>query len=158
MTKIYFDSLSITQLKMNTLLTIIAFCIFVIVFLYLSSWLSSTETAITNLSNRRLAILRQRQGRNVDYLLQLKKRLPRTLITLLIANNIVNILLSSLTALISNKIFHATGVSIAIGTVTFMLILFGEIVPKSKAIHQSLKISQKRARTLYYLNGRVPKT
>lgn len=137
---------------MDTTILIIALCLFNILFIFFSAWLSSTETAITNLSNRQLAILSQKKVKNIHYLLQLKKRFSRTLITLLIANNVVNILLSSLTALVANKIFRTTGVSIAIGMVTFMLILFGEIVPKSRAILESVKISQKRARKLFYLN------
>ena len=95
--------------------TFVSLSLFILLFIYLSSWLSSTETAITNLSNRRLAILREKNVKNIQYLLELKKRLPRTLIELLIANNAVNILLSSMTALIANRLFHATGVSIAIG-------------------------------------------
>lgn len=136
---------------MSSSLTFISLSIFIIICIYFSSWLSSTETAITNLSNRQLAILRQKKDKHFHYLLQLKKRFSRTLITLLIANNVVNILLSSITALIANRIFHSIGVSITIGTVTFMLILFGEIVPKSRAILESVQISQKRARTLFYL-------
>ena len=137
---------------MNTSLTFFSLILFVIIFIYFSSWLSSTETAITNLSNRRLAILRNQNIKNINHLVELKKRLPRTLITLLIANNVVNIVLSSMTALIANQLFHATGVSIAIGVVTFMLILFGEIVPKSKAILQGEALIQRRAGTLFILS------
>lgn len=136
---------------MNHWLTIVGMAGFVLLFLYFSSWLSSTETAITNLSNRRLAILKQRNVKNIGYLLELKKRLTRTLITLLIANNVVNILLSSVTALIANQLFHAAGVSLAIGFVTFLLILFGEIVPKSAALLRGETIIQRRAGLLFFL-------
>ena len=137
---------------MSVLITLIGLSIFVIVFIYFSSWLSSTETAITNLSNRRLAILRNQNVKNIQHLLELKKRITRTLITLLITNNVVNIILSSITALIANTLFHATGVSIAIGVVTFMLILFGEIVPKSRAILQGEALILRRAGALFILS------
>lgn len=136
---------------MNTPITFLSLSIFIFIFIYLSAWLSSTETAITNLSNRRLAVLKKNNIKNINYLLHLKKKLTLTIITLLIANNVVNILLSSITALIANKLFHATGVSITIGIVTFTLILFGEIIPKSKAILQGEAIIQRRAWALFML-------
>ncbi len=136
---------------MDEIILIIVLIFFIAAFVYLSSWFSSTETAITNLSNRRLAILRSQNTKNIHYLLRLKERLPRTIVTLLIGNNVVNILLSSVTALLANRIFRARGVSVTIGAVTFLLILFGEITPKSKALLDSSRISNRRAPLTYYL-------
>jgi putative hemolysin len=134
---------------MQNIILIIVLILFISIFIYLSSWFSGTETAITNLSNRRLAILRSQNEKNVRFLLRIKKRLPRTIVTLLIANNVVNIMLSSVTALLANRIFRARGVSITIGAVTFLLILFGEIVPKSKALIESSRMAQRRASLTY---------
>jgi len=121
------------------------------VLLYFSHWFSITETAITNLSSLKIATMKKRKEKNVDYIIELKKDMDRTLIALLVGNNTVNILLSSLAALIANYFFHAIGISIVIGIMTIMVVLLGEIVPKSKALRNSTKITSNHAKIVYYL-------
>ena len=123
----------------------------IIILIYLSGWFSGTETAITNIDNSQLANIRRSGDRRGWYVIELRKNMDRTLITILVGNNIVNIVLSSVAALFANSLFHALGVSIMIGIITFLIIVFGEITPKSKAIIESKKISLRRARILYYL-------
>jgi len=120
--------------------------------LYLSGWFSGTETAITSISPTDLAILKQRNKKNVRYLVRLKENMDRTLVALLIGNNVVNILLSALAALIANSIFRVAGVSIAIGVLTFFIIIFGEITPKSNAVMHRMDVSCNHARVLYYFS------
>lgn len=133
------------------LTSLIFLILFIIVLIYLSGWFSGIETALTNLDPVQLATMRRRKEKNVEYILKLKRDMNKTLITILIGNNIVNIVLSAVTALAANAFFHSIGISIAIGIITFLIIIFGEITPKSIAIMHSSQIARKKARTLYYL-------
>ncbi|ODS37076.1 MAG: hypothetical protein A7316_02085 [Candidatus Altiarchaeales archaeon WOR_SM1_86-2] len=121
------------------------------VLIYLSGWFSGTETALTNLNIAQIAEMRRNNEKNVEYIIKLKKEIDRAIVTILIGNNIVNIVLSALAALIANSLFHALGVSIMIGVITFLILVFGEITPKANAIANSKKISQKNAKAIYYL-------
>lgn len=122
-----------------------------IILIYLSGWFSGSETAITNIDNSQLASIKRSGVKRGKYVIELRKNMDRTLITILIGNNIVNIVLSSVAALFANSLFHALGVSIMIGLITFLIIVFGEITPKSSAIIDSKKIALRRAPALYFL-------
>jgi CBS domain containing-hemolysin-like protein len=97
-------------------------------------------------------MLKQRNKKNVRYLERLKENMDRTLVALLVGNNVVNIMLSALAALLANSIFRVAGVSIAIGVLTFFIIIFGEITPKSNAVMHSMDVSCSHARVLYYFS------
>lgn len=122
-----------------------------VVLIYLSAWFSGTETALTNLGSTDIAEMQSNKERNIEYIVKLKRDMDRSLITILIGNNLVNITLSALAALITDALFHAIGVSIMIGIITFLIIIFGEITPKSHAIINSKEVSKKHARIVYYL-------
>jgi len=136
---------------MDLLLTLAFLVPFALICVYLSGWFASSETALTNLGAARIALLREERARNVDYVIRLRKQMDRALTAILIGNNIVNILLSSVAALVANARFSAAGVSVALGTVTFLLIVFGDIIPKSKAITDSQRVSLRNARSLYVM-------
>ncbi len=137
---------------MDTILIIIFLIVFVTVLIFLSGWFSGTETALTNLGPATVAKMKKEGDRNVEYVIKLKRRMDRTLITILIGNNIVNIVLSSVAALIANELFAEIGVSIMIGVITFLVILFGEITPKNSAIFDSRKKANRNAKAIYYLS------
>jgi|GEM_PF-867917 putative hemolysin len=125
--------------------------VFIVVFIYLSGWFSGTETALTNLTESQIAEMKRKKEKNFVYIIELKKNMDRTLITILIGNNIVNIVLSAVAALIADALFKKIGVTIAIGVITFLIIIFGEITPKSNAIMDSKKVARKNAKIVFYL-------
>lgn len=125
--------------------------ILMIVLIWLSGWFSGTETALTNLTPVTLAGMRKNKVRNIKYILKLKRDMNRTLIAILIGNNIVNVLLAAIAALVADYLFNTIGVSIAVGVITFLIIVFGEITPKSYAIRASEKIACRNSRWIYYL-------
>ena len=137
---------------MDVVWIILFFIVFMTVMIFLSGWFSGTETALTNLGSATVARMRKEGDRNAEYVIKLKRRMDRTLITILIGNNIVNIVLSSVAALIANELFAEIGVSIMIGVITFLVILFGEITPKNSAIFDSRKKANRNARAIYYLS------
>jgi CBS domain containing-hemolysin-like protein len=121
------------------------------ILLYLSGWFSGSETAITKLSPAQIAEMEESGDKNIKHILYLKKHMDRTLVTILIGNNIVNIALSAIATLIANDLFHTIGVSIAVGIMTFLIVVFGEITPKSFAILHNAKVSRSHSIVLYYL-------
>ncbi len=131
---------------------IVVMIIVMLVLLYLASWFAGSETAITNLNLSQLARIEKRGTKRSKYVMELKKNMDKSLITILVANNIVNIVLSSIAALFANVLFETIGVSIMIGLITFLIIAFGEIVPKSNAIRNSEKVTLSHSFWLYYLS------
>ncbi|MFC1616246.1 hemolysin family protein [Patescibacteria group bacterium] len=131
--------------------SILATIIFILFLLVISGWFAGVETALTSLTPVEIAGMRKHKVANVEYVLKLKKNMEKTIVAILIANNVVNILISSLTALVADALFHKIGVSIAVALITFLLVVFGEITPKSRAIILSKRIVSKNAKIVYYL-------
>lgn len=106
----------------------------------LSSLFSGSETALTSLRDARLEQLLQ-ERRTGNHLLHLWRKTPATVLSyLLVANNLVNILASSLATdlslrLLGNTSFRAYALALSVGIMTFLILLFGEVVPKTFARH-----------------------
>lgn len=109
--------------------------------LVLSGVFSGSETALINLSMARAEAL-YREGRRGSHALYLLKKDPsRMLITILIGNNVVNIAASAMATVIATDYFGNTGPGIAVGVLTILILVFGEITPKSLATRFSERIS-----------------
>ncbi len=105
------------------------------VLIVLSAIFSGSETALISLTNSKVDELVNNKAANSKLLKRLKKDPHRLLITVLIGNNIVNIGASAYAAVLFTEIFDSNGIGIATGVMTFLILIFGEIVPKSFA-HQ----------------------
>ncbi|MFW7378861.1 MAG: hemolysin family protein [Oligoflexus sp.] len=114
---------------------IIGFC------LIISAFFSASETAITSLGALKARHLIDQRGRAVKQLRLWLQHPSRVLTTILIFNNLVNILASALAAQLASKYFENQAISIATGTITFLVLIFGEIIPKSFARANSEKLS-----------------
>jgi len=122
--------------------------ILVIIFLILSAFFSSSETALFSLNKlqiRKINISRPKSGGIVTHLLNFPRR---TLITILIGNMIVNVAITSMTTFLIIQIFGSKGLGLAICLVAFLLLIFGEVVPKSLAIKNAEAFSIIVARPL----------
>ena len=117
---------------MNVLLLVFIMIIVIVLLMFFSARFSGLETAITNLSVDEIADMIQKKEKAAQYILKLKKDMDKTLVAILIGNNIVNILLASLAALFADMLFQTLGVTIVIVVITFLTIVFCEIVPKSR--------------------------
>ena len=122
-----------------------------IILIYLSGWFSGTETALTNITVSEIADMKRKKEKNFEYIVKSKRDMDRTLVAILIGNNVVNILLSSVAAVIANELFQEIGVTIMVFVITFLIIIFGEITPKSNAIWDTKKVAQNNSKTIYYL-------
>jgi putative hemolysin len=118
----------------------------------LSAIFSGSETAITSMDNLKLRGLMQEQG-DTDgiYRLVLEKR-TRFITTLLVGNNLVNNFAAILTSNLFIIWFGSAGLGIATAVVTFLLLVFGEITPKSLAISNASVIFQWVVRPIYWLS------
>lgn len=136
---------------MDIFLTVGLLILMMIILIYLSGWFSGAETALTNLRPLQIAGMRKRKEKNVEYVVKLKKDLNRAIVTILIGNNVVNVLLSAVVALVADALFQTIGVSIALGVITFLIVVFGEITPKSYAIQNSETMALRNSKLIYWL-------
>lgn len=109
--------------------------------LFLSGAFSGSETALTAISLARAEALEKEGHGGAKALLYLKKKSTAMLITLLIGNNLVNIGASAFATVVAMEYLGALGPGIAVGVLTFLILVFGEITPKSLAIRHSVKAS-----------------
>lgn len=115
--------------------------IILVVLLALSAFFSSAETALTTVSKFSLRSLSDNGNKRAGRVLKVTEDSSKLISTILIGNNIVNISASSLTTIFATKAFGSSSVGIATGILTLVVLLFGEITPKTIAQRYSLKIS-----------------
>ena len=109
--------------------------------LFLSGAFSGSETALTAVTLARAEALRKERQAGSKALLHLKNNSTSMLITLLIGNNLVNIGASAFATVVATEYLGALGPGVAVGVLTFLILVFGEITPKSLAIRHSVKVS-----------------
>jgi putative hemolysin len=109
--------------------------------LLLSGLFSGSETALVGISIARVEalVLEKRPGALALY--QLKRDPVRMLTAILIGNNIVNIAASAMATVIATEWLGHIGPGIAVGVLTILILIFGEITPKSLATRYSERIS-----------------
>ena len=108
--------------------------IFTLIFLIMmSAYFSATETAFSSLNKIRLKHLTNSGHERAQQVLNVLKQYDQLLSTILIGNNIVNILSASLATILFTTYFPKTGVSISTLVMTILILIFGEISPKSLA-------------------------
>ena len=112
-----------------------------LVLLILSGLFSGSETALVTLSMARVdALVKEGRG-GATALYQLKRDPSRMLTTILIGNNLVNIAASAMATVMATRWFGNAGPGIAVGVLTMVILIFGEITPKSLATRYSERIS-----------------
>ena len=99
-----------------------------------SAFFSGSETALTAASRSRMHTLETNGEVRAGLVTQLIERRDRLIGALLIGNNLVNILASSLTTSLFLGLFGDSGVAIATVAMTVLLVIFSEVLPKSWAI------------------------
>ncbi len=122
--------------------------ILMVVFLVLSGFFSSSETAIFSLSRMYLKKLENSKKWSSRYVPQLLKHPQQLLITILLGNTIVNVTFASIAAMMALNISHSIpGFSTALALIieiflaTMIILIFGEVVPKVFAIQYAEKYS-----------------
>ncbi len=104
-----------------------AFCIL------MSAYFSATETAFSSLNKIRIKVMAENGDRRAQLTYSLSEDYDRLISTILIGNNIVNIAVASIGTLLFVKIYGDIGATISSVVVTVVVLIFGEITPKSVA-------------------------
>ena len=102
----------------------------VIIFLILlSGFLSGSETAITATSKARIISKLKKGAKRADYVKKIIDSKDKVISSLLLSNNLVNILASSLATAVLYDIFGVTGIFYATLIMTIVIVIFAEILP-----------------------------
>lgn len=129
---------------------------FLILMLFLSAFFSSAETAFISTSKVKVqAMIESEENKKTIKRLQLVEKIldkkDVMLSAILIGNNVVNLSASSLTTIVVSEIFGNSWVGLATGTLTLLILIFGEITPKTIATFQSENIAIKYANIIWIL-------
>ena len=122
-----------------------------VILLALSAFFSSAETALTTVNRLRVRALVDDGDTRAITLSKVIDDPGKLLSAILIGNNIVNISASSIATLLATNFFGSAGAGIATGVMTFLVLIFGEVTPKTMASLKAEKISLKYAKTIYVL-------
>ena len=131
------DSSDVTQL------------IILIILLILSAFFSSAETALTTVNKIRIRSLADEGNKRAKSVLKVTDDSGKMLSAILIGNNIVNLSAASLTTSLAYS-FGGSMVAIASGILTVLILLFGEITPKTTATIHSEKMSLLYAPVIHF--------
>lgn len=107
--------------------------IIIVVLVLLSAFFSAAETAFTSANRIRLKNMHEEGSKGAGYALKVIDKYDKCLTTILIGNNIVNIGTSSLATLLCVQLFADKGPVIATAATTVIVLIFGEITPKTIA-------------------------
>ncbi len=106
-----------------------------------SAFFSSAETAFSRITRAKLRALEEDGVRHAKTLSKIFEDYDRMITTILIGNNIVNLSASALTTVFTMRIWGNVYISIGTGILTLIVLVFGEIVPKTAARHNSEKMA-----------------
>lgn len=111
------------------------------VLLLLSAFFSSAETALTCTNKVKMKALADEGNKKAARVLSILESPGKMLSTILIGNNLVNISITSIATTLTIKLFGSVYVGAVTGLLTIILLLFGEIVPKTAANINAEKMS-----------------
>ncbi len=118
--------------------------IVLVVLIFLSGYFSAAETALTTVNLNKLRAIQDeggRRGKKAARVIRMRENAPKLLTTILIGNNIVNLSASALTTIIASELFGNTWVGVSTGILTLIILVIGEITPKSVATLYNVRLS-----------------
>jgi CBS domain containing-hemolysin-like protein len=122
-----------------------------ILLVFLSGFFSGSETALVSVNRIRLKKLAEEGKAEAAMVEKLLDQPNKLLATILVGNNLVNIAAASIATSMAISYFGSRGVGIATGIMTFLILVFGEVTPKSYAIQNAEKISLRIVRPMNFL-------
>ena len=125
--------------------------IILIILIALSAFFSSAETALTTVNKIKIRAMADDGNRRAKNVLDVTNDSPRMLSAILICNNVVNLSASSLATVMGVQIWKSYGAGIATGLLTVILLIFGEIAPKTAATVKATKMSLRYAGIIKFL-------
>ena len=131
--------------------TIVIQIVVLLILLIFSAYFSSAETALTTVNKVRIKSMADEGNKRAKAVLQISEKYQKMLSTVLVGNNVVNLTASSLSTVIVTKVWGGFMVGVSTGILTFVVLLFGEIVPKTMASNKAEKIALSYAESLLFL-------
>lgn len=122
-----------------------------VVLLVLSAFFSSSETALTTVNKIRIRTLAEAGDSRAIILLKVVEEQGKMLSAILIGNNIVNLTASSLMTTLTISLLGSKAVGFATGILTLLILVFGEITPKTLSTISAETIALKDAKIIYGL-------
>lgn len=119
---------------------------------FVSGFFSSSETALFSISKARSRHLAKEGKRSLKLIKKMKEDPHRLLSTILIGNNLVNIWAAALATAVAVQLGSNHAVSFATGAMTFLILIFGEIFPKSIATRNNVLIARLVIFPIYWLS------
>lgn len=121
----------------NTIIQIVM----LVILLIGSGFFSASETALMSLSRIRIRHMKEEGVKGAKLVDKLTEDSGKLLSSILVGNNIVNIAATSISTLLFTKKFGTQGVAVATVLMTVLVLIFGEITPKTIAANNSEKIA-----------------
>ncbi|MBO5473542.1 MAG: HlyC/CorC family transporter [Lachnospiraceae bacterium] len=112
-----------------------------VILILLSAFFSSAETAFSTVNRVRLRTLAQEDHKGAIRVLHILDQYGKMLSAVLIGNNIVNLSASSVATTLAIKLWGSHAVGATTGVLTFVVLMFGEIVPKTWAMQKAESIT-----------------
>lgn len=125
--------------------------VILLILLILSAFFSSAETSLTTINPIKVRTLIENGNKRAMTLQKVTEQHGKMLSSILIGNNIVNISASSLATTMAIDIWGSYAIGIATGTLTLLVLLFGEILPKNIAMLKSESLALFYAPIIYGL-------
>jgi len=113
----------------------------IILLVIFSGYFSATETAFTSLNRIKIKNLAGEGNRKAQRVLKLSEQYDKLLSTILIANNVVNIAMAAVATVLFMDLYGDIGATIATVVITVIVLIFGEISPKTMAKEAPEKFS-----------------
>jgi len=126
--------------------------ILLLVLIVVSAFTSMSEAALLSVSKFKVRNWVEKNKFGAVYAKKLKDNPERLLSTLLVGNNLTNTAAAAITTSIAIKLFQNNAVGIAIGIAAFIILVFGDIVPKSIGTNNNEALSTVVAPVVWYLS------
>jgi len=123
----------------------------ILICLLLSGLFSGAEIAFFSITESRLQTMAEEGQRTAKLALFLRQNPQRLLSTILIGNNVVNLAAASLVSVVAFQRFGSQGVAVAMGVLTIVVMLFGEIVPKTLCVKHATSVVQLLSHPVYWV-------
>jgi len=118
-----------------------ALFISLVILIIISAYFSSSETSMMSLNRYRLRHLAEDKNKTAIRVEKLLNKPDKLIGLILIGNNLVNILASAIATIIGQRLFGDAGIAIATGVLTFVILIFAEVTPKTLAVLYPEKIA-----------------
>ena len=126
--------------------------LFIIFLIVISGIMSGSETALTAVSKPRIISKAKQGSKRAAYVKDLINNKENIISSLLLSNNLVNILASSLATVFLYDLFGVTGILYATILMTTLIVIFAEVLPKIYSINRPNRTALFIAPVIYYLN------